>query len=45
MSKNLNSKIQNTNRNSQEKNPGLPSNYGDTKAVMLPRDPIWIYVY
>lgn len=45
MGENLSSKIQSTNRNSREKNPGLPSNYGDTKAVMLPRDPIWIYVY
>ena len=24
---------------------GLPSSYGDNKAVLLPRDPIWIYVY
>lgn len=45
MSENLSSKMQGTNKNRQEKNAGLPSTYGDTKAVMLPRDPIWIYVY
>lgn len=45
MGENLSSKMQGANINSRKKNPGLPSNYGDTKAVMLPRDPIWIYVY
>jgi hypothetical protein len=24
---------------------GLPTSYGDTKIVALPRDPLWIYVY
>jgi hypothetical protein len=45
MSENLSSKMQGTNKSRQEKNSGLPSSYGETKAVMLPRDPIWIYVY
>ena len=45
MSENLSSKIQGANKSSQKNQSGLPSNYGDTKAVMLPRDPIWIYIY
>jgi hypothetical protein len=45
MSENLSSKMQGINKSSQKNQSGLPSNYGDTKAVMLPRDPIWIYVY
>lgn len=24
---------------------GLPRNYGDTKIVILPRDPLWLYAY
>jgi hypothetical protein len=24
---------------------GLPKNYGDTKVVILPRDPLWLYTY
>ena len=24
---------------------GLPRNYGDTKIVILPRDPLWMYAY
>ena len=24
---------------------GLPSNYGDTKIAILPRDPLWFYAY
>jgi hypothetical protein len=24
---------------------GLPKNYGETKIVILPRDPIWFYAY
>jgi len=24
---------------------GLPKNYGDTKIVILPRDPLWFYAY
>jgi hypothetical protein len=45
MSENLSSKIQGSNKTGHINKSGLPSNYGDTKAVMLPRDPIWIYVY
>ena len=45
MSENLSSKMQGKNKNNQINQSGLPSHYGDTKAVMLPRDPIWMYIY
>ncbi|MDR2425715.1 MAG: DUF4912 domain-containing protein [Endomicrobium sp.] len=45
MSENLSSKIQGIDKSSRVNKSGLPSNYGDTKAVMLPRDAIWIYIY
>jgi len=46
MSENLSSKMQGKQRDdSTSGRSGLPSNYGDTKVVLLPRDPVWIYVY
>ena len=46
MSENLSSKMQGKRKNDSEINKtGLPSNYGDTKVVLLPRDPVWIYIY
>jgi hypothetical protein len=46
MSENLSSKISGGKRDSFSSNKdGLPSSYGDNAAVLLPRDPIWIYVY
>jgi hypothetical protein len=46
MSENLSSKIAGGKRDSFSSNKdGLPLSYGDNKAVLLPRDPIWIYVY
>lgn len=46
MSENLSSKMQGTRKKDSEINKaGLPSNYGDTKVVLLPRDSVWIYIY
>jgi hypothetical protein len=46
MADNLSSKMKGTPvaTESSGKN-GLPKNYGDTKIVILPRDPIWFYAY
>ncbi|MDR3113471.1 MAG: DUF4912 domain-containing protein [Endomicrobium sp.] len=45
-SENLSSKIAGGKRDGFSSNKdGLPSSYGDNKVVLLPRDPIWIYVY
>jgi uncharacterized protein len=30
---------------SLDKSKGLPRSYGDTKIVILPRDPLWFYAY
>ncbi|MFH1369226.1 MAG: DUF4912 domain-containing protein [Elusimicrobiota bacterium] len=30
---------------SYARSEGLPKNYGDTKIVILPRDPMWFYAY
>jgi uncharacterized protein len=31
--------------NSFDKAMGLPKDYGDTKIMILPRDPLWLYAY
>lgn len=45
MSENLASKISNEAPNSGLKSQGLPKHYNDTKVVILPRDPNFLYVY
>ncbi len=45
MSENLSSKMQGKRKNTDVNTTGLPESYGDTKVVLLPRDPVWIYVY
>jgi len=45
MSENLSSKISGGQKSGPRAKSDLPSNYGDTKIVMLPRDPVWIYLY
>ncbi|MCL2485363.1 MAG: DUF4912 domain-containing protein [Endomicrobia bacterium] len=46
MSENLSSKIKGGKKNTSEINKsGLPDSYDETKVVLLPRDPVWIYVY
>jgi hypothetical protein len=45
MSENLSSKVQNGKKIGRINKEGLPDNYGDTKIVLMPRDPVWIYVY
>jgi hypothetical protein len=46
MSENLSSKISGGKKSEAAINKeGLPASYGDTKAVLLPRDPVWIYIY
>ncbi|MDR1940697.1 MAG: DUF4912 domain-containing protein [Endomicrobium sp.] len=46
MSENLSSKLSGGKKSDSSINKdGLPVSYGDTKAVLLPRDPVWIYVY
>lgn len=46
MSENLSSKMQGKRKPDYEINKsGLPETYADTKIVLLPRDPVWIYVY
>ena len=32
-------------RDSFDASMGLPKSYGDTKIVILPRDPLWFYAY
>ncbi|MCB4791374.1 MAG: DUF4912 domain-containing protein [Elusimicrobia bacterium] len=47
MSDNLSSKAHGASRQSRASGTiqGLPKNYGDTKIVILPRDPVWFYAY
>jgi hypothetical protein len=47
MSENLSSKGHGSNVTSRASGSieGLPKNYGDTKIVILPRDPLWFYAY
>lgn len=47
MSDNLSSKAGNAPLQSMTSGAshGLPKNYGDTKIVILPRDPLWFYAY
>lgn len=46
MGENLSSKMQGKRKTDSEINKsGLPSNYGETTVVLLPRDPVWIYIY
>ncbi|MDR1695788.1 MAG: DUF4912 domain-containing protein [Endomicrobium sp.] len=46
MSENLSSKMQGGKKDVLSINKsGLPDSYNETKVVLLPRDPLWIYVY
>ncbi|MDR0723874.1 MAG: DUF4912 domain-containing protein [Endomicrobium sp.] len=42
---NLSSKLDKHEKETSCNNYGLPKTYNDTKIVILPRDPIWIYTY
>ncbi|MDR1418500.1 MAG: DUF4912 domain-containing protein [Endomicrobium sp.] len=42
---NLSSKLDKHEKEISYCNSGLPKTYNDTKIAILPRDPIWIYVY
>jgi len=45
MSENLSSKTSNENQKVGFKDEGLPKHYNDTKLVILPRDPNFLYAY
>lgn len=46
MNENLSSKVQNRRKdNSAIDKTGLPQTYNDTKVALLPRDPVWTYIY
>ena len=45
MNENSSSKIQGSSSKGLINTAGLPSSYGDTKIVILPRDPLWFFAY
>lgn len=45
MSDNTSSRTHNPMPNEVVRAAGLPKNYGDTKIIILPRDPMWLYAY